>query len=354
LKGDAFTLGEITLKKIGEMAGVHRSTVDKVIHNRKGVSDSVRQRIKKIIKEVGYTPNIIGKALARQNKPLEIAVVLLRLDALKEIMEGVEEAYEEYKNFGLKIKYYIINNLDEAEQLNTINLLKKENISGIIIQPLNSIEIKNAIDKMVESGIPVATVNTDIPESKRLCFIGQDLIMAGRVAGKLIGEILNGHGRVAIVSTGSETLLSSSMRKKGFETLLADRYPGIEVVKTIKTKEQRMVAFKQTLFLLETVKDIDGIYITGGAVSEVAKAVKQVYKKNEIKIVSFDLYPEIVELVKQEGINFTIGQDLFGQGYKGVKLLFEYLFEGKVPETKHIKTSIDIRVKENIDPNAYI
>ena len=349
MKGGGFNLGRITLKQIGEMAGVHRSTVDKVIHNREGVSDPVRQRIKKIIEEVGYTPNIIGKALARQNKPLEIAVVLIRLDALKEIMEGVENAYEEYKNFGLTIKYYLTNNLDEAEQLNTINLLKNKNISGVIIQPLNSVKIKNAIDELVESGIPVATVNTDIPESKRLCFIGQDFIMAGRVAGELMGAILNSHGKIAIISTGLEILFSSSERQKAFERVLVEEYPELKIVKIIKTKEQKMVAFKQTLSLLEAVKDLNGIYITGGAVSEVAKAVKLMHREKEIKIISFDIYPEIVDLVKQEIINFTIGQDLFGQGYKSVKFLFEYLFFDKHPDVEHIKTIIDIRLKGNID-----
>jgi len=353
-RGGGNTMARVTLKQIAEMAGVHRSTVDKVLHNREGVSDPVRQKVKKIIEEVGYTPNIIGKALARQNKPLEIAVVLLRLDALKEIMDGIEEAHEEYKSFGLNIRYYLVNNLDEAEQLNTINLLKKKDVSGVIIQPLNSVKIKDAIDELVEIGVPVTTVNTDMPGSKRMSFVGQDFIMAGRVAGELMGEILNGQGKIAVISTGLEALISSSERQKAFETVLVDKYPGLKIVKIIETKEQKMVAFKQTLSLLEAVKDLDGIYITGGAVSEVAKAVKLTHRENEIKIISFDLYPEIVELVKQGIINFTIGQDLSGQGYKSVKILFEYLFFDKHPDAVHIKTAIDIRLKENIDLSSYI
>lgn len=41
----------ITIKQIAEMANVHRSTVDKVLHNRPGVSDPVRKRVQKIIDE---------------------------------------------------------------------------------------------------------------------------------------------------------------------------------------------------------------------------------------------------------------------------------------------------------------
>jgi len=33
--------------------------------------------------------------------------LLLRVDALKEIRAGIESAYEELKNFGLKLEYFI-------------------------------------------------------------------------------------------------------------------------------------------------------------------------------------------------------------------------------------------------------
>ena len=339
---------KVTIKQIAEISGVHRSTVDKVLHDREGVSDEVRQRVKNIIKELGYKPNIIGKALACQNKPLLIAVLLLRVDAVEEMKAGIDEAYSEYKNFGLEIEYYFTNDLDTAQQINTINLLKSKKISGLIISPIHDTNVMSAINELVDKGIPVITINSDIPESKRMCFVGQDMIMAGKVAGDLMGEILNGKGKVAVI-TGSENLLCTRERKRGFESVISKKYPNISIVEVIETYEQKIVAFQKTISLLRKVEDLRGIYITCGSVSEVGKAVRLMNKENEIKIISFDLYPEIVELVKDGVINFTIGQDLFAQGFKAIKVLFEYLFFDKNPETEHIKTSIDIRLKENID-----
>ena len=43
----------ITLQQIADLAGVHKSTVDKVIHNRPGVSDAKRQMIRKLLEEHG-------------------------------------------------------------------------------------------------------------------------------------------------------------------------------------------------------------------------------------------------------------------------------------------------------------
>jgi len=337
----------VTIRQIAEICGVHRSTVDKVLHDRDGVSDEVRQKIKKVIEELGYKPNIAGKALSYQKRRFVIAVLLLKVDALEEIKAGVEEAYREYKDFGLEIECYETNNYDVEEQLSAINLVKHKNISGMVICPIDNERIRNAVNEVVEMGIPVVTTNSDLADCKRLCTIGQDSLRAGRVAGQLMGEILKGNGKVAAI-TYSYGLLSNNERLKGFEAVINERYPGIEIVEKIETYEKRVVTFQKTLSLLETVKDLNGIYITCGCVSEVGKAVRLMDKSRDIKIISFDLYPEIVELVKEGVINFTIGQDLFAQGYKPVRVLFEYLFYGKAPEKDCIYTSIDIKFIENL------
>ena len=58
----------VTMKEIAERAGVHQATVDKVVHNRVGVSDEVRAKVQAIIDELGYKPNPTGRVLQRQGK----------------------------------------------------------------------------------------------------------------------------------------------------------------------------------------------------------------------------------------------------------------------------------------------
>ena len=54
----------VTMKEIAERAGVHQATVDKVVHNRVGVSDEVRAKVQAIIDELGYKPNPTGRVFA--------------------------------------------------------------------------------------------------------------------------------------------------------------------------------------------------------------------------------------------------------------------------------------------------
>ena len=79
---------KVTMKEIAERAGVHPSTVDKVVHHRVGVSDEVRARVQTIINELGYTPNPSGRVLQRQGKVYRISAILVEVDALPYLKKG--------------------------------------------------------------------------------------------------------------------------------------------------------------------------------------------------------------------------------------------------------------------------
>ncbi len=335
---------KITIKQIAEIAGVHRSTVDKVLHNREGVSDEVRAKVQKIIEDLDYEPNMIGKALASQKNPLTIAVLLLQVDALAEIRRGVEKAKEELSNFGLNIEYYYSNANDDMEQRNTLKLVKKKKVDGVIIAPIDTEGVRIAINDLEDTGIPVITVNTDVSDCKRMAFVGQDGLQAGRVAGSLMGEILGKRGSVAIISGD---LSCTAERAKGFEEIIGERFENISIVGIVDTLESGELAFQGTLNILNNY-NIDGLFITTGNVNEVMKALKLKGKVNTVKVVCFDLYDDIVGYLKEGAINFTIGQDLQNQGYKAVKTMFDYRFLKKHVESPHIKTAIDIRLRDNV------
>ena len=67
----------IRIKDIAEKAGCSIGTVDRVIHNRGKVSEPVKQRILKIIKEIDYKPNVNARVLASK-RPLILGSCCLR------------------------------------------------------------------------------------------------------------------------------------------------------------------------------------------------------------------------------------------------------------------------------------
>lgn len=337
----------VTIKEIAELARVHRSTVDKVLHSREGVSVEVRAKVQKIIDEQGYKPNQIGKALARQNNPDTIAVFLLQVDAYEEIRRGIDDAYEEIRNYGCRLEIHIFDGNDSTAQIKALKKLSAKKISGLVISPISSPEIAEAINELVDKGIPVVTVNTDISNSRRMCFVGQDAYRAGRSAGNLMGEILGGNGRIAVYK--NERLLGSSERQRGFTDVISEFYPDIRIERIVNTNESDILTYRETLKLLQEIDNISGIFITCGQVREAARAVKSLQTDKKIKMISFDLYPDIIKLVIEGVIQFTIGQNLRDQGYRSLKTVSDVILYDKHPDTDFVRTSIDIRNRENID-----
>ena len=63
----------IRLTDIARLANVSVGTVDRVIHNRGRVSEENIRRVKEIMEQVGYRPNLIARSLAVK-KPSTIAL----------------------------------------------------------------------------------------------------------------------------------------------------------------------------------------------------------------------------------------------------------------------------------------
>lgn len=63
-----------TIYDVAEIAGVSANTVSRVLNEKNGVSDLTRERIRQIIRDVGYHPNIGARAL-RGGRPACIGVI---------------------------------------------------------------------------------------------------------------------------------------------------------------------------------------------------------------------------------------------------------------------------------------
>ena len=54
----------LTLEEIGQIAGVSRSTVSRVINDHPNIRPAVRQRVEDVIRQTGYQPNSAARSLA--------------------------------------------------------------------------------------------------------------------------------------------------------------------------------------------------------------------------------------------------------------------------------------------------
>lgn len=339
----------VTIKQIAEMAGVHRSTVDKVLHKRPGVSDDVRKKVQQIIDENNYEANPIGKALKMQNRELRIAVLLLKVDALSYIRKGIEEKLKEYSSFQIHLEFQIIAYSHVQKQAELLDRYREKKVDGIILSPINAHEIVEAIDRCTEEKIPVVTVNSDIKGSKRFCFIGQDGYKAGKVAARFMGEFLNGKGRTVVITSDGDEHQSFPFgtREGGFRTVITEAYPGIRMLPSVTTKEDPAIMRREMQRILREEKDIDGILVTCGCVQAAGEELKSSGRR-DVRLICYEDYPEILDLMREDVVTMTLGSGLNEQGRKSIEVLLDKLIYDRNPYRKHLYSEIHVMVKESL------
>lgn len=80
------------ISDIAKAANVSTATISRVINEKKGVSDAERERIKKIIEEYNYQPNLLGQTLRRATTNTLLAILpTLSNSFYSEILVAMEE-----------------------------------------------------------------------------------------------------------------------------------------------------------------------------------------------------------------------------------------------------------------------
>ena len=221
--------------------------------------------------------------------------------------------------------------------------MRQEEVSGIAMVPLEAEEVKKEINRFVEEyHIPVVTFTSDVEDTKRLCFVGQNGVQCGRAAAGLMGELTGGKGRVAIIS-GYSTNTSLSSRVAGFQSEIKKKYPGIKIIGPEYCFEENALAKEVAEKIFKDVPDLEGIYLTSHGEEGVCQAIAETGKTGQIKMIANDFMGRNYELMREGFIHFLIGQDARIQGYEPVMILFRLLFNGEKPDREKLFTEIYIR-----------
>jgi len=192
--------------------------------------------------------------------------------------------------------------------------------AGILVSVANSKLMAPEIDAAIAAGIPVITIDSDSPESKRLYFIGTNNLEAGRLGGRRAAAQLNGKGNVVFFTNPGQPNLDE--RLKGYEDIFAG-YPGIKVVEVFDIKADPGSALDQAgVYLARKGADkIDGfICLDSRSGSNVAEAFKRRNVTDRL-LIAMDVDIDTLKLVGDGTIDSTISQKPYTMAYLGLKAL---------------------------------
>jgi LacI family transcriptional regulator len=335
---------------IADRAGVSRGTVDRVLHNRPNVNPQKRQQVSKLLKELNFAPNPAARALALKVKNMKIAALLPYWTGFfqEEVMRGIEDARRELRNYNIDILIDRCETELPEECIDKIDKLLSKGVHGIAVCAKNLVPIQKKLASVVQSGIPVVTFNSDIPQSGRLCFVGQDLIKEGRIGGELMSKLLSPDDRVLIVC-GNLEFYAHRSRVQGFCDRFRDLGMGKEKYTVVESNNDYNITFQKVLEYLTEKNHINGIYMANESVSGCVAAIEQSGTTKKIHVVCHDASSTTTGFLRGGMIDFVIEQNMYRQGFVPFEIITDLLIEGKRPEQDIDYSRIHVICAENIN-----
>jgi ribose transport system substrate-binding protein len=256
------------------------------------------------------------------------------------VEKGAEKAADRY-GFDIEFTGPVRNNMEEQ-----INLLEKAiaaRVDGIIVQGLNEEKFTPVIDKAVKHGIPVVTIDTDAPASRRLAYVGTDNVAAGESLGRLVVQTSGGKGKIGVI-IGSDLAENQLQRLNGLSNIVK-QFSGLEIVDVRSSNISHMEAIQQAADMLRLHPEIN---IMVGTSSTDALGVLQAaksLKRDGLTIIGFDNQEETLAAILRGEIAATVAQQPFLMGDTAVRLLNEH-FQGKDLRPVHY-TEVKVLDKSN-------
>lgn len=338
----------VTIKQISELSGVSRGTVDRVLNGRGHVASEKDALVRRVAKQLGYQPNMAGKALAARKKSYTIGVLLCSEGNpfFEEVIRGVRAAAKELADFGVQVQLHTrkgYNDIRLAEEMHTL----AKDLHALVLTPVNSPIVADEINTLTGSGMPVVTVNTDIEGSRRICYVGSDYAAGGRVACGMLRLLTGGEAHLGIL-TGSLKVLGHNQRIAGFREVMKKNCPNFTLAELETTEDDDIIGYENAKRMLSANPEIDSLFLVAAGVYGVCRAVQDVRRENPPKIVCFDATPPVRELMQANIVQAAIDQQPFRQGYDSVQTAYQCLLTGEPPKKDRILMENQIIIRESI------
>jgi ribose transport system substrate-binding protein len=236
---------------------------------------------------------------------------------------------------------------DQLKQKEILESYITQRVDGIAISVLNGEFLAETINRAVDAGIPVVTWDSDAPSSKRIAFYGVDDLASGRILAEETVKLLNGKGKVAIITSMGATNLQK--RLDGVKEGLA-KAPGIEVVEVYDIKEDPIRCAEIIATGGRRYPDLAAWVSVGGWPIFTRNALAGL-DSSKTKMISFDTIDPALDLLREGKVQVLLGQKYFGWGSESVKLLND-IKNGKKPATAIIDSGVDVVTKDNVEQYA--
>jgi ABC-type sugar transport system substrate-binding protein len=218
-----------------------------------------------------------------------------------------------------------------------------------------------AIDKAIAAGIPVITVDADVPNSNRLAFVGTDWYDLGAEQAKAVAPSLKGKtGKAAIIGIAAAD--NTQLAKAGYVDTLKRLAPGVTVMPQVFDSQSNASQVAATISnLIRSTPDLLAVAGTDSTTGPgIATAIRETGKIGKIAGSCVDAEAEHLQGVKEGSLVAAVGQKRQFFTYYGVRMLYDFNHtpvkftandrkNGITPIPTKVSTGFIVATKDNVD-----
>lgn len=270
----------------------------------------------------------------------------------KSIHAGASKAQLEAREAGKNVEIIWKGPLkedDRDQQIQVVENFMTRQVDGIVLAPLDSQALVQPVENAGKAGIPVVIFDSGLKSEKIVSFVATDNFKGGQLAGKHLGELLEGKGNVILLryAVGSA---STEERESGFLDALKE-FPNLKLISSDqRSGPTRETAYQASQNLLNRFsRDVNGIFCPNEtATIGMTKALRDLgLAGGKVKMIGFDSGTQSVIDLKNGDLQALVVQNPLNMGYLGVMTLLQHL--EKKPVEKRIDTGVHLITSKNFD-----
>jgi simple sugar transport system substrate-binding protein len=244
------------------------------------------------------------------------------------LKNGIDQAA---RDLGVDVSYRASDVYAPGRMRRLVEAAVAERPDGLVVTVPNAQALAPALRKATRAGIPFVAVNSGESVYRRLgalLFVGEPEYDSGLAVGRRMAATGVRNAICVIHQVGVESL---EERCRGFGAGLA-RSGGRSTVVEIELQQQREAVGRLLGWVAGTLGQIDGVLTLGtSAATPALAAMREQRAFGRIKLVTFDLAPDILRALRAGEIEFAVDQQPYLQGYLPIVFLTQRVRYGLSP-----------------------
>jgi LacI family transcriptional regulator len=307
------------VREIAQQAGLSEATVDRVLHERPGVRASTVAEVHQAIAD-----------LERQRTQVRIGrrtfLLDLVMDAPRRFSSAVRQALESelpaLRPAVIRSRFHLREDGGIEDTVKVLDDIAHRGSKGVLLKAQDHPAVVAAIGRLADARIPVVTLVTDVPLSRRLAYVGIDNRAAGATAAYLLTQWGGTDLGAVLVTLSSSSFRGEEEREIGFRTAMRELAPKTPIRELAETHGLDTVMLDTVTDALGADPSINAVYSIGGGNRATVDAFGRARRTCSV-FVAHDLDVDNTRLLRGRQVSAVLHHDLSADMRRACRLVMQ-------------------------------